>query len=67
MTEQVPTDDRGCNHDWRFVRDWYGDPNVINGTADCSFFRCERCGAQQDEQPDEYLDPADQEQPDELD
>ncbi len=32
-----------CDHDWELIRDWYGDPDVINGTADCSFFRCRKC------------------------
>lgn len=30
---RCPNDD----HDWQYIRDWYGDPNVINGTADCSY------------------------------
>ena len=32
------------DHDWKFVRDWYGDPEVINGTADCSYIERQRCG-----------------------
>jgi hypothetical protein len=43
---------------WEFVPDWYGDPNVINGTADCSFWRCNKCGDETSEQPDDYEDPA---------
>ena len=60
MTEQVTIETLripDCAHHWIFVRDWYGDPNVINGTADCSFFRCTRCGDQQTEQPDDYPEP----------
>lgn len=35
----------GCfDHDWKFVSDWYGDPEVINGTQDCSYAECKRCG-----------------------
>lgn len=33
-----------CDHDWKWIKDWYGDPNVINGTADCSRWECQRCG-----------------------
>ncbi len=37
------------DHDWKFVSDWYGDdPGVINGTADCSFMRCEQCGKERE-------------------
>lgn len=38
-----PDDPKGA-HDWKFHPDWYGDPGVINGTADCSYWRCEVCG-----------------------
>lgn len=34
-----------CNHKWRWTPNWYGDPNVINGTADCSDWRCQLCDA----------------------
>ena len=30
-------------HDWEWIRDWYGDPGVINGTADCSRWECKNC------------------------
>jgi hypothetical protein len=33
-----------CDHDWKWVSDWYGDPDVINGTEDCSCWRCKLCG-----------------------
>ena len=36
------------DHDWQFISDWYGDPDVINGTADCSFMRCRNCGKERD-------------------
>jgi hypothetical protein len=32
------------DHDWRYVSDWMGDPDVINGTMDCSYKRCRVCG-----------------------
>ena len=32
------------DHDWKRISDWYGDPGVINGIADCSFRRCRVCG-----------------------
>src|SRR6185436_357979 len=37
-----------CEHDWELVPDWYGDPNVINGTRDCSYKRCRKCGEEPD-------------------
>jgi hypothetical protein len=43
------------HHDWHFVPDYYGDPNVINGTADCSFYRCNRCGKEQVEEPSDFM------------
>jgi hypothetical protein len=33
------------DHDWEWRSDWYGDPGVINGTADCSAWHCRVCGA----------------------
>jgi len=50
MTDCVPGE-----HDWRFIRDWYGDPNVIHGTADCSIFRCLRCDLEQADEPDDFV------------
>jgi hypothetical protein len=44
------------DHDWEYVSDWYGDPGVINGTADCSFKRCKQCGKESElEDGDEHL------------
>jgi hypothetical protein len=37
------------DHDWQYVCDWYGDPEVINGIADCSFLRCRVCGKEDHE------------------
>lgn len=34
----------GKPHRFHLVSDWMGDPNVINGTCDCSYMECE-CGA----------------------
>lgn len=36
----------GQEHDWTWISDWYGDPEVINGTADCSHYRCLKCDAE---------------------
>ncbi len=38
-----------CDHKWEWVVDWYGDPNVINGTQDCSSWRCRKCDAVDEE------------------
>ena len=35
-------------HDWNFISDWNGDPEVINGTASIYFMRCEQCGKVRD-------------------
>lgn len=32
-----------CEHKWRWVSDWYGDPTIPNGTVDCSRMQCELC------------------------
>ena len=37
-------EDKNCHHDWEWINDWYGDPEVISGTADCSHWRCTICG-----------------------
>ena len=46
-----------CNHRWIFVKDWYGDSNVINGTQDSSFMRCKRCGREAPVDRDELHEP----------
>lgn len=32
------------DHDPEWISDWYGDPTIPNGTADCSRWECKRCG-----------------------
>lgn len=51
------------DHKWKTVTDWYGDPNVINGTCTIYFKECDYCGATKDwdgrqaeEDPDEARD-----------
>lgn len=46
------------DHDWKWISDWYGDPDVINGTADCSHWQCTRCDSEdcEDEPPGPYDD-----------
>lgn len=36
--------DRRCEHSMKWIKDWYGDPSIPNGTADCSRLECEQCG-----------------------
>jgi hypothetical protein len=31
-------------HDWIWIKDWYGDPSIPNGTVDCSRWECRVCG-----------------------
>ena len=45
-----PADDE-CQHQWTFVKDWYGNPDVPNGTVDCSHWYCAECDTQTEEQP----------------
>jgi hypothetical protein len=33
-----------CNHYWKFIKDWEGDPTIPNGTRDCSYWVCINCG-----------------------
>jgi hypothetical protein len=40
-----------CNHVWKFVKDWYGDPSIPHGTCDCSHWECKLCGEETDEEP----------------
>ena len=46
-----------CNHDWQYVPDWGGNPDVPNGTFDASYFVCELCDEHQTEMPDDYIEP----------
>ena len=50
--------DGTCNHEWKWISDWYGDANVINGTADCSHWQCMRCDSEEceDDPPQPYED-----------
>ena len=40
----IPCVDRRCEHDMKWISDWYGDADVINGTQDCSRLECRICG-----------------------
>jgi len=33
-----------CDHDWKWISDWGGDPDVVGGTFDCSRWECLKCG-----------------------
>ena len=33
-----------CEHRWKWIKDWYGNPEVPNGTVDCSYWECKDCG-----------------------
>jgi hypothetical protein len=48
-----------CEHDWKWVSDWYGDPSIPYGTADCSGWVCQNCGSTdcEDDPPDDGPDP----------
>lgn len=35
--------ERRCDHEMKWISDWYGDPEVIGGTADCSRLECSLC------------------------
>lgn len=50
--------DGEVDHDWKFVRDWAGDPQVINGTFDCSYLECRVCDEENHNHPDlaDYAD-----------
>lgn len=43
-----------CDHNWEFVADWEGDPDLPNGTHDLSHWRCLECGLEQIETPEGY-------------
>lgn len=43
-----------CDHEWYVQGDWGGDPEVIGGTYDCSFWRCKLCGEEDHERPIEH-------------
>lgn len=62
--EKHPCDDGdgGFDHEPEWISDWYGDPNVINGTADCSGWACKRCGEELEGDP-----PGDDYEPDRSD
>lgn len=48
---------REYDHDWKYISDWYGDPDVIGGTADCSYWECQTCHEQNNEMgPPEPMD-----------
>ena len=51
MAKPYVCDKRG--HDWKYVRDWYGDPSIPNGTCDCSHWECRDCGEECDD-PNDY-------------
>lgn len=40
-----------CNHTWRWVKDWFGDPSVPGGTCDCSHWQCSKCDSEDCDDP----------------
>ena len=57
-------------HDWRWVKDWMGDPTIPNGTCDLSGYECHRCGATEcdiDPPPEEAPGPPDDYDPRDYD
>lgn len=52
MSENPP-----CDHDWKWIDDWGGDPNVIGGTFDCSRWECKLCGLEDLERDKPPRDP----------
>lgn len=46
-----PDENGEFDHDWEWIVDWYGDPDVVNGTADCSHWRCRACGSEDCDRP----------------
>jgi len=46
-----------CDHDWRYIADWEGDPSVPNGTRDCSRWECFFCDEITNEEPDGWEPP----------
>jgi len=35
------------DHNWKYRSDWYGDPEVINGTQTIYFRTCVQCGVEE--------------------
>lgn len=45
------------DHTWVYISDWYGDPTIPNGTADCSRWECTVCGSEDcDREPPEKME-----------
>lgn len=44
--------DGESDHDWKYVSDWSGDPQVIGGTFDCGYLECRTCGEENHSHPD---------------
>lgn len=43
-----------CNHQWQFIRDWGGNPDIPNGTFDASKYYCPECDTETTERPDGF-------------
>ena len=41
-----------CDHNWKYIKDWYGNPDIPNGTVDCSHWYCDKCDTESDEIPE---------------
>lgn len=60
MTTTCEPDENGVIvHTWKWVKDWMGDPGVINGTADCSHYECVICGEEYYGDAPEYVEDED--------
>lgn len=53
-----------CEHDWKRVVDWEGDPSIPNGTHSFTYYVCRKCGEEDwenefDHNDDDYDEPLD--------
>jgi hypothetical protein len=49
-----------CDHEWEFRSDWGGNPDIPNGTFDCSNWHCPKCDTETESQPDDWEPPFDE-------
>jgi len=42
-----------CEAEMRWIDDWGGDPDIPNGTFDCSHWECPECGLEMNGQKPE--------------
>lgn len=44
MSDLEREQEQECEHDWKHIKTWEGDPTIPNGTNPIEYWECRKCG-----------------------